>query len=315
MKHFFILFLTLALSVAHFPSASSFGIRTWVGISEPYYLAPGNGEPTNPPINSTGSVCDASGFTLDNTLTSPSTTLVLVTIGQSLIASSGSSTYTPVNTKASNFSVCDGGWYRCKNPVLGASYAPAGGVDSPNCRIADSLITAGTYTQVIVVPIAIGGTVVADWNSGGQLFQKIAVTMNRLKQRHLTPITGFTGDFYISLHIGESDNQVGTTRANMAAGIRNIAATFVANGSGTSRFFVATESMLTNVTNANITNGEADAVASGCSTCRAGANWDSIVCATNRQADCTHLAAAGLALAAAADVSVIQACHALGGSC
>jgi hypothetical protein len=107
----------------------------------------------------------------------------------------------------------------------------------------------------------------------------------------------------------------------MGAGIIAIAQAFTNAGTGTSRFFVATESMLSGSTSAAnvvcpscVTNGQADVVASGCSTCRAGANWDTAIpiSGANRQTDGTHLNGSpignGLSLAVAADVTILTNC-------
>jgi hypothetical protein len=132
--------------------------------------------------------------------------------------------------------------------------------------------------------------------------------MRRLQSRGLTTATGFTGDMWILPHGGGQDVGIGTPRPTLAACIRNFAQAFVDNGSGSARFFVPTESMGGNVTHSTVTAAQAHAVASGCSTCRAGANVDSLTGATNRQADGTHLTQTGAANLAALDVAVIQNC-------
>jgi hypothetical protein len=282
---------------------------------DPSTMTVGNGEP-NSTINSDGGYTNTNGRTVrSSVLPAPSTSIVIVYLGQSLAASSATGALiVPTNdSHVFNFNIYDTGLYPCRNPVLGASLANFSGAgNSPGCSICDSLVGATTYTDCVLVPIAIGGTSVANWSPGGVIYNRIAVTVAQLARKSLTPASGFTGDFRIMLHIGETDNQNGTSRANMATGVRAIAQAFVDAGTGTSRFFVATESMLAGVTSANITNGQADAVASGCSTCRAGANWDTSIpnSGGNRQADGTHLAgpAAGVALAASTDVTILTNC-------
>lgn len=286
---------------------------------DPYQMAVGNGEPTAAIASNPGYQNTNERTVRSSVLPNPSSTIVMIYLGQSLAASSATgAAYVVTNTShVFNFNIYDGGLYPCVNPVLGAALAtftgtPTNPGNSPACSIMDSLVTNGTYTDAVAVPIAIGGTSVADWSPGGAIYNRIVVTVAQLAKQGLTPATGFTGDFRIVLHIGETDNADGTSEAAMATGVRNIAAAFVSAGAGASRFFVTTESMLGGVTSTNITAGEQDAVNSGCSTCRAGSNWDTSVpnSGGNRQADGTHLVGptAGLALAAAADVTVLTNC-------
>jgi hypothetical protein len=298
-------------------SGAAYAQRASLGSApDPFQMSIGNGEPTAS-INSNGGYTNTNGRTVrSSVLPNLSTTLVMVYIGQSLAATSSTgAAIVPTNdSHVFNFNIYDSGLYPCRNPVLGAAQAVFSTlpVNSPGCSIGDTLVTNAVFTDVVVVPIAIGGTTVADWSSGGAINNRIAVTVGQLAKKGLTTASGFTGTFYIMLHIGETDGVNGTSRANMATGVRNMAAAFVSAGTGTSRFFVATESMTGGITVANIQNGQADAVASGCSTCRAGANWDTSIpnSGGNRQSDGTHLAgpAAGLALAVSTDVTIITNC-------
>jgi hypothetical protein len=277
----------------------------------------GNGEPTAA-IPSNGSYTNTSGRNVrSSVLPNPATTLILFYDGQSLAATSTTGAFTnPTNdSHVFNFNINDGGLYPCRGPVLGAAQAVFSPlpINSPGCYIADTLVTNGVFTDVVVVPIAIGGSTVADHSAGGSLYNRVFVAMAQLAKKGLTPASGFTGTMWSMLHIGETDGVNGTTRANMATGVRNIGQSYLDAGATASfRMFVATESMVSGVTVANITNGQADAVASGCSVCRAGANWDTSIpnSGGNRQADGTHLVgpAAGLALAVSTDVTVITNC-------
>lgn len=297
---------TIALIVA--AAYSGAGALTVGGSVDPYVLAVGSGEPDGT-INSPAGYNNANGRTpVSSALAAPATTAIVITTWQSLISSASAGTFATINATANNFSIYDGGTYPCSNPVLGTELNTASlGTNSPNCQIVDSLVSAGTYTRAIVVPIAIGGTSCADWVTG-MLQQRIVVTMARLKARGWTAATGFTGDLWILPHGGEQDAGNGTPRATLANCIRNYAAAFVAAGSGAARFFVPIESMAGNATNATVTGAQADAVASGCTTCRAGANVDSLTTGTNRQADGTHLTQTGAANMAALDVTAITNC-------
>jgi hypothetical protein len=278
---------------------------------DPYVMAVGSGEPDGSTIPSPPGFTNSNGKTLQSSiLAAPSTTAVIVTTWQSNIENAASGTYTTTNTLASNFSIYDAGIYHCDNPVLGTALNNAGlGSNSANCQIADGLINAGTYTQVVMVPVAIGGTLCSDWVSGA-LSNRISVAVKRLQSRGLTVGTGFTGDTWILAHGGETDAGASTPRATLATCIRNFAAAWTTAGLSGFRFFVPTESMVSNVTNSTVTGAQADAVASGCSTCRAGYNVDGLTSGTNRQADGTHLTATGASNLASGDVGIIQNCKA-----
>lgn len=280
-----------------------------VGASSPYYLAPGNGQPDGTIVIEPDGNADATGRTYVPLSSLTGSTALIITTWQSNIESSATGTFTPVNATALNFNIYDRGIYKCANPVLGTAINPPGtATNSANCQIADSLISAGTYNNIIVAPFAIGSTLCSNWvPSGAILYQRIIALMNGLKARGLTPATGFTGDVWILAHGGESDNQLGTARATLATCIRAFAQAFTDQGLTNFRFFVPTESMIAGVTSATVTGAQADAVASGCATCRQGANVDSIS-AANRQSPGTHMTGTSVATLAALDVAVITNC-------
>ena len=269
----FIIFACLATRV------DSLGSRAdMMGASSPYYLAPGNGMPAS--VNAAdplGGFFDATGRTYVSLGSLSGTKALIITTWQSNIENAALGTFTPTNKTALNFSLCDRGVYRCANPVLGTSQNNTSlGSNSANCQIADSLITAGTYADVIMAPMAIGGTLCSEWAAGGDMNQRIVVLMNALKARGLTPATGFVGDVWVVAHGGETDAISSPVEATLATCIRAFAQAFTNNGLTNFRFFVSTESMVSNSTNAIVTAAQADAVASGCSTCRAGSNVDSL---------------------------------------
>jgi hypothetical protein len=309
------LFLLLAInSIAYgqhagFPSAP-----------DPFQMVPLNGEPGSS-INSPGGYTNTNGRTVrSSVLPNPSTTLILIVDGQSLAGSSSTgAAIVPTNdSHVFNFNIYDGGLYPCRNPELGTSLAPFAGTianpgNAPGCSIGDSLVSASVFTDVVVVPNAIGGTSVADHSPGGAVYNRIAVTMGQLAKRGLTAPTGFTGKTYVVIHIGETDNQNGTSSGAMATGLGNMTSAYSASLGTNDRIFITLESMLNGSTNASITGGETTAQ-SGCTRCRAGSNWDTAIPNTgaNRQADGTHLngpgVGAGLQLGVAADVTIFTNC-------
>lgn len=277
-------------------------IGSFSGTPSPLTMYVGNGEFNSAALG----IGNPTGYTL-RTPTLPSTTALVITTWQSLIESSSAGTYATTQANSYNFNLYNAKIYDCKNPVLGTGYDAVLGSNSPNCQIADGLITNGAYTHVVVASIAIGGTLCSDWVSGA-LRKRITVLGLQLAAGHLTAGTGFTGDTWIVAHGGESDKNAGTAQATLAACIRNYAAAFTTEGITPARFIVPTESMTANTTSATITAAEADAVATGCATCRQGANVDSLTGPTNRVADGTHLTQTGAANLSALDVTVITNC-------
>lgn len=119
----------------------------------------------------------------DPRLVAGENTFVAVMAGQSNIANYGETKFTPTNAaKVHNLSIVDGGMYRGKDPALGA-----GGVDgSWLFRFADSLVTAGTFYSVILVPIGVGSTRVDQWQSSGVLGRHIPTSCRRCDAHGLT---------------------------------------------------------------------------------------------------------------------------------
>lgn len=298
------LFLAAVLSLfCGSASAQRAGI---IGASSPYTLSVGLGELASQVASSN---YNAGGRTY-KTLSPTSSWAVVITIGQSLAAVTATGTYTTSSANALNFNIGDRGVYPCANPVVGtglySSLAPSG--NSLNCQIADGLISGGTYTTVIMAPAAVGGSLCSDWNTGGALAQRIKTLYNSLASRGLTKAAGFPGDVWILWHQGEQDNANGTAQATLTSCYQSVFGLFSSAGFGSTRIFVATESLNANVTASNVTNAQAAVVASGCSQCRAGMNVDSFTGGTNRQADGTHPTAALATSMASGDVTVIQNC-------
>ncbi len=270
--------------------------------ADPYTIVEFNG--ASPPTGGGGvGYGNAAGKTLVSSGGLSSYPIIL-TIGQSLSASNSVNSYATVNATALNFNIYDGGTYHCDNPVLGASGPdlpdPGGGLQNngPNCPLADKLITAGTYAGAIMVPIAVDGTKAADWNNS-PLTGRITVAMKRLNQIYGRVPT------YVVWHQGESDT--GTAGAAYTTSVQAVASQFRALFSFTGPFFVSTETMVSNSVNATIQTAQANAVSAGLHIV-AGSNIDSLTGGTNRQADGTHLTAAGSLAYAGLDQTVITNC-------
>lgn len=243
---------------------------------------------------------DVNGKTLrSTTINTGVKNLILIIAGQSLTGAEAPTAYTPTNTSVvDNFNVYDGGLYAYSDPPLGTTWvylALGGSLPTPNTgsiggRIADLAINAGSFARVIVVPIGVGGTTIAQWDSG-PLRDRIGVAMRRLAAKNITPATTNV-TFAILWMQGEGDH--GTTTAAYKASLTNIQANAVAAGfSG--RFFVSQETWLSGAVDSNVQSAQTSIV-DGVKFW-AGGNIDSLN-NTNRLTDQTHPNDVGIAAAA-----------------
>jgi hypothetical protein len=120
-------------------------------------------------------------------------TLVIVTLGQSNAANTGSAKYASTRG-ALNFNLYDGRCYLAADPLLGASN------DGGNfaTRLADTLIARGVADRVILAPIAMGGTSVEQWAYEGLFNRRIRALIRRLHDARLPT-------HYILWHQGEGN--------------------------------------------------------------------------------------------------------------
>jgi hypothetical protein len=219
-----------------------------------------------------------------SSITGGEKTGVFIVAGQSLAGNHGQSLYTPSNGKAHLLNVYNGVVYDSPDPLMGAS----GSAGSWVSRFSDKLITAGIFTRVIVVPVAIAGTPIADWSPRGPLNQRLRVAYLRIRS------LGWVGNADVSigaiLALGETDSSGGTSQANWQADFSLVKGTL--DGLGfTGKWFVAKETMLSNATNSTIQAAQAAVVDNV--RVFAGANTDSLTGGTNRIGDGTHLTDTG----------------------
>jgi hypothetical protein len=123
----------------------------------------------------------------------PQRPLVLLTLGQSNAANSGSGRFDAASG-VYNFNLFDGRCYEARDPLLGAS----GDGGSAWIPLAQMLIENGLAEAVVVAPIAVSGSHVADWAPGGVLAERIARAIGVLAS------TGLQVDALL-WHQGESD--------------------------------------------------------------------------------------------------------------
>jgi hypothetical protein len=145
--------------------------------------------------------------------------LVLITAGQSNIANEAPSVYSPTNaTHIFQLNIFDGKIYPAVDPLLGATNVFGFGTNfgNPSLRIADGIITAGYFSNVLLVPVAVSGSAIAWWVPGfvganlPTLGQVLPVAVARIKEKGITCGSGVS--CVIAWGHGEEDNALATTQ-------------------------------------------------------------------------------------------------------
>lgn len=223
--------------------------------------------------------------------------LILIIAGQSLMGAESPTAYTPTNSTAiDQLNIYDGAVYAMSDPPLGSTYVlsslSGSGAGSIGGRVADQFVSASVFARVVLVPVAVGASLVAQWGTGGALSTRICVALARLNA------IGFTAQTNVTVGIlwgqGEADNTAGTSQANYTTSLNQVIANAQSCGfSG--RFFVNKETWSGGAVLSGVQTAQAAVVNS--STVWAGANMDSLT-ATSRLTDNTHLNDAGMASAA-----------------
>jgi len=244
-----------------------------------------------------GNVDTAGRATRSPVLNTGVANLVLILAGQSNNAGEAPTAYTLTNASViDNFNVNDGALYAPADPPIGAT-ASAGangcGCSLSGWRAADSLVTSGKFARVIVVPLAITGTSIAQWSTG-PLSNRICQAVGRLKNRGIVPGTNVT--FLIDWGQGESDNLANTTQLAYTTAFNTMVGNATACGY-TGKWAVNIETWEVGVTSAAVQAAQA-AVVNG-TNIFAGANLDSLG-AGDRQTDNVHFNDTGAPLVATA---------------
>lgn len=118
---------------------------------------------------------------------------VLLGVGQSNIANTIDGRFDP-GPHVINFSLYDGKCYLALDPLLGATNV-GGNVMT---RLAQKLVDSGAYDDVVVAPVAVGGSRVKEWALGGGLNRRLVVAIARLHAVGLEPT-------HVLWHQGEAD--------------------------------------------------------------------------------------------------------------
>jgi hypothetical protein len=213
--------------------------------------------------------------------------------------------YTPTNANNLNFFVGNGGLYKTVEPLLGCNYntalVPISGNGCIWSQAADNLLAAAAfsalYSNCIVVPIGLGGSLLADYASGGALNGLFAPVKRRLDAAGIT-VTG------IHCLAGCNDTNAGTPQAAATTSMTSITST-VRGIWPTTPFFVATHTLFNLVTNAGIQAALQSVWSSG-NKVYDGGNFDSLTGSGNYW-DGTHPNATGRAAMATLLTNAIAA--------
>jgi hypothetical protein len=182
-------------------------IRSWVGRP----IAP---DPTEPSSDVSGrrpvSCSDSVPANRD---------AVILILGQSNGANFGEGLLDPNNTSILNLNYLDGKCYVAKDPLLGG----AGSEGSLWTRLGSELLSQSAFDRVIFVPVAVGGSWIAQWVPGGAYHGRLsaAITATKSAGLHLTHVLWMQG---------EADVTLGTSAKQYEASFRELAASIRASG-------------------------------------------------------------------------------------
>lgn len=181
--------------------------------------------------------------------------LVLIVAGQSNVTNIAPSAYSPVNASSIDvMNITDGAIYPAVDPLIGCSFSWGGG--NPALRLADNLITAGLFDRVILEPVAVGGSSVADWATGTSS-NRIQVALQRLSAKGFTARTNVT--VAIIWGQGETDTTLGTLTAAYTASLNTVMGN-AATAGFTGRWFIAKQSWNGTTVSANVQNAQVAAI-------------------------------------------------------
>jgi hypothetical protein len=115
--------------------------------------------------------------------TSAARTLVLVPAGQSNAANHGDAPYSAKSKGVINFDVDKNACFLAQDPLLGATSEPRPKGGSIWSRLGDLLIQTGRWDLIVIAPVAVGGSFMKDWATGGQYLPRLLKVIALLKQR------------------------------------------------------------------------------------------------------------------------------------
>lgn len=184
---------------------------------------------------------------VDGALVEGERTIVLLTLGQSLISNHVQGSYV-CTRKVHNLSLTDGKVYKATQPLLGCSLtATTGRPSNYAMHLSDLLISSGLADRVIIAPIAIGGTSIADWAYGGAANHRLRLACNMIRSH------GYESNAIILWDQGQSDH--GTSAYVYAGRLKEIIASIRAENI-LAPFFISLSSRFGGVVSARIRQGQ-----------------------------------------------------------
>jgi hypothetical protein len=138
-------------------------------------------------------------------------TAVLLVIGQSNAANHQGQRYRGVDSRVVNFA--EGKCYLAESPLLGAE----GEYGEPWTLVANKLVMARLYNQVVLIPAGVGSTPIHRWAAGGDLNRMLIDVIDDAKSRYA--IT------HVLWRQGETDFGMKTLQASYKADFSSLIAT------------------------------------------------------------------------------------------
>lgn len=170
-----------------------------------------------------------------------SSTKVLLIYGQSNAISIVNDTSFVPTAGTENYNVFNGKNYAAKDPLLGLPQGDGITAGSSwTTRLGSKMIDAGMAARMVIVNIAVGGTLVANWDIGGVLDGRLAYTIRSMIQAGTKP------DYILQMQ-GESDALAATPAANYTASVNSVVSTIRRNGSS-APIFISNTSLFTGAT-------------------------------------------------------------------
>lgn len=220
-------------------------------------------------------------------------TAVLLVIGQSNAANHQGQRYRGLDGRIVNFA--NGKCYLAESPLLGAE----GAYGETWTLLANKLVSAGIYHQVVLIPAGVVSTPIHRWAAGGDLNRMLIDVIDGAKAHYTTT--------HVLWHQGETDYRLKTPEASYRADLGSLIETVRAAGVAAPFYVskVSFEERYADWTPVNPVTTAQRALVDG-KTILAGPDTDAIVTALDRY-DGVHFAASGQEKFAAAWVSLLQA--------
>jgi hypothetical protein len=228
----------------------------------------------------------ARGKTLSNisAIKASNSVIALICPGQSNICNFMDTKYTPTNTGfVHNFNVYDGGVYLADDPLVGGQWIP-GHANGEGCwlgQLADELIDNDVCEHVVLAPVGVGSSTIADWSPGGVLYSRLWIAAERLHAAGITPS---------AFLFQQGENNHGTSQGDYQDAAEAMISAVRARGWG-QPWFIAQATRLAGVNDTAVRAAQA-ALVNNTDIFSLG-DFDALTSGTYRQADGTHFKLAG----------------------